>query len=244
MRSALFVLVLLWRSVGGASEWPQLQHDPQRTGYTPETVRPPFKVAWYRNFPPERVSRQVQAVVYAGKVFVGTKSGNLYALGARDGKEAWKFPAGGAILHTAACADGKVVVAALDGVVYAVRADTGELAWKFKGEEGTGFSTAPLLADRRVFVGQRGGVCYALNLKDGALSWRFEAGAPIFNSAAFDGGQVFFCDESLHVHCLDAQSRTHRQPPPRSLKIRNPKSEIGAGGCDLAPGRTTACRSR
>ena len=187
-----------------AEDWPQLQHDPQRTGYTSETIKPPFKVAWYRDFPPERVSRQVQAVVYAGRVFVGTKSGTLYALGAADGKEAWKFTAGGPILHTAACADGKVVVAALDGVVYAAQAETGELAWKFKGEEGTGFSTAPLIADGKVLIGQRGGAFYALSLKDGSLAWRFDAGAPIFNTAAFNDGKVFFCDEGLYLHCLDA----------------------------------------
>ena len=51
--SAALVLAL---GLLGASEWPQLQHDPQRSGYTPETVKPPFKVAWYRDFQPERVS--------------------------------------------------------------------------------------------------------------------------------------------------------------------------------------------
>lgn len=186
------------------ADWPQLQGNPQRTGYTAETVRPPWKVAWFRNFPPERVAREVQALVYAGKVFLGTKSGNLYALDAKTGKEAWKFAAGSPILHTAACAEGKVVVALLDGTVRAVDAETGAPVWKFQGEDGFGFSTAPLVSSDSVFIGQRGGVFYAINLKDGSLRWKFDAGAPIFNTAAMDQGKVFFCDETLYVHCRDA----------------------------------------
>jgi hypothetical protein len=61
-----------------------------------------------------------------------------------------------------------------------------------------------LIAEGAVFIGQRGGTFYALNLADGGLRWKFEAGVPIFNTAAFDAGKVFFCDEDLYVHCLDA----------------------------------------
>jgi len=204
MYAAWLVLAMLAPGQSSPSDWPQLQHNPQRSGYTTESVVPPFRVAWHREFPPERISREVQAVVYAGKVFVGTKSGNLYALGAKDGKEVWKFSAGSPILHTAACEDGKVMVAALDGAIYAVATETGNLAWKFEGDEGYGFSAAPLVAKAMVFIGQRGGAFFALNLKDGTLGWRVDIGAPIFNTAAYDDGKVFFCDEQLLVHCLDA----------------------------------------
>lgn len=189
-----------------AADWPQLQCNPQRTGYTPETVKPPFRLAWYRNFQPERVSRCVQAVVYRERVFVGTKSGNVHALGAEDGKQAWKYASGSPILNTAACAEGKVIVACLDGTVHAIGADTGEPVWKFEGEEGCGFSTAPLVADASVLIGQRGGAFHSLGLSDGKLRWRFRAGAPIFNTAACSAGRVFFCDEALHVRCLDAKT--------------------------------------
>ncbi len=140
-----------------AADWPQLGGNPQRTNYTSDTVRPPFRLAWYRNFQPERVSRDVQAVVYAGRVFVGTKSGHLYALSATDGRQAWRFSCGGPILHTAACGEGEVVVGALDGVVYAVDASTGALAWRFRGERDLGFSTAPLIAEDTVYIGAADG---------------------------------------------------------------------------------------
>jgi hypothetical protein len=57
-----------------------------------------------------------------------------------------------------------------------------------------------------VFIGQRGGTFYALNLADGTRKWEFKAGAPILNCAAYDAGQVFFCDENLYMHCLDAKT--------------------------------------
>jgi outer membrane protein assembly factor BamB len=189
-----------------ASDWPQLQGNPQRSGYTKDTVKPPFKVAWKHSFIPERVSRFTQAVTYGGKVFVGTESGNLYALRARDGTEIWKFACGSPIMHTAACGDGKVVVAALDGVVYAVDARSGEAAWKFAGDLMYGFSAAPLIAEATVYIGQRGGTFFALRLADGKLKWKFTPGAPILNSAAYDAGRVFFCDEKLYLHCLDAKT--------------------------------------
>jgi len=203
---ALAFQCLLSAGQGRADDWPQLQGNPQRTGYTPQSVALPFTVAWHREFPPERICRNVQAVVYSGKVFLGTKSGNLYALDARTGKEAWKYSAGSGILHTAACADGKVVIACMDGTVRAVNADTGAEAWTFQANRWFAFSTAPLVAEGAVFIGQRQGTFYALRLKDGSLLWEFEAGEPIANSAAYNKGRVFFCDEGLYVHCLDADN--------------------------------------
>jgi len=150
-----------------AEDWPQLQCNPQRTGYTTDVVKPPYRIAWHREFPPERVARQVQAVVHAGKVFVGTKSGNLYALDAKTGKEAWKYASGSAILHTVACADGKVVLACIDGSVRAVSESDGSEVWRFQENQWYAFSAAPLLADGSVFIGQRQGVFFALDLRNG-----------------------------------------------------------------------------
>jgi outer membrane protein assembly factor BamB len=94
MSHGSLLVMALTAGITHASDWPQLQGNPQRTGYTPDTVKPPFKVAWKHSFIPQRVSRFTQAVTYSGKVFVGTESGNLYGLGATDGNEAWKFACG------------------------------------------------------------------------------------------------------------------------------------------------------
>jgi len=87
-------------------DWLQVQRDPQRTGYTPETLGTTFKVAWTYPFQPEKVYPQTQAIVYSGKVFVGTEMGNLYAVDAKSGTKAWTFKAGGPILNSVAAGDG------------------------------------------------------------------------------------------------------------------------------------------
>ena len=195
----------LTAGIGHAHDWPQLQGNPQRTGYTPDTVKPPFKVAWKHDFSPERVHCFAQAVTYQRPDIRGDGMRQTVCAGAADGKDRWKFACGSPILHTAACADGKVVVGALDGV-YAIHADDGKLVWKFTGHPRYGFSAAPLIAEGTVFIGQRNGTFFALNLSDGKPKWEFRPGAPIFNSAAYDAGRVFFCDEKLFMHCLDAKT--------------------------------------
>ncbi|NOZ28720.1 MAG: PQQ-like beta-propeller repeat protein [Chloroflexi bacterium] len=192
--------------IAAPGEWPQLQHDPQRTGYTPETVNPPFQLAWYRNFQPERVSPNVQAIVCDGKVFVPTEAGNLYALDATNGQELWRYNAGSAVLHTAACEAGKVIIATLDGSVHAVATATGALVWRFQAGGHTGFSSAPLIAESTVFIGERAGIFYALDLETGSQKWSFDAGAPILNTAAYNNGRVYFCDEAMYVHALNSQT--------------------------------------
>src|SRR3989344_3082420 len=93
----------------GPNDWAQVQKDPQRTGFTTETVGTNFTPVWTHPFQPERVNHIVQAIVYSGSVYVGTQQGNLYALDALNGSQRWKFPAGGSILNS---------VAAENGVVY------------------------------------------------------------------------------------------------------------------------------
>lgn len=200
------VMLPLIRAGAVENEWPQLQHDPQRTGYTASRVSPPYKLVWYRGFQPERIGRDVQAIICERTVFIPTQSGNLYALDATTGREKWRARIGSSILHTPACESGKVVLAALDGGVYALTTVNGQLVWRFQAEGHTGFSAAPLIAENTVFIGERAGIFYALNLADGRLKWRFDAGAPIFNTAAYNAGRVYFCDEAMYVHALSAQS--------------------------------------
>ena len=60
-----------------------------------------------------------------------------------------------------------------------------------------------MIAEETVFIGQRGGTFFALRLADGKLKWKFTPGTPILNGAAYDAGQVFFCDEKIIMHCLE-----------------------------------------
>jgi len=200
-------LAWLAMSVGAsASDWPQLQHDPQRTGFTRDEVAPPYRVAWYHNFQPERVSRHVQPVVYQGRVYVPTEMGNVYALSSKDGEVAWKASLGSSVQQSAACADRKVVVAALNGSVHALDAATGKPVWVFKAPRRIAtFSQSPCIAEGKVFIACRQGVFYALDLADGKVVWQNDLEVPVYQSAAYNNGRVYIGGEDIRVRALRAR---------------------------------------
>lgn len=185
------------------SDWPQLQHDPQRTGYSPETLGTNFQVAWTHPFQPEKIYPQVQTIIYNGKAYIGTEMGNMYALNAATGAQAWRYYAGSPILATAAAGNGRVFFGAMDGAVYALDANTGTLAWKASLSWRRGFSTSPVLADNKVMLGGRNGIFYGLDANTGATLWQYNVGAPILQSAAWNNGRAFFGAMNMRVYAIN-----------------------------------------
>jgi outer membrane protein assembly factor BamB len=60
--------------------------------------------------------------VAAGNViWVGSNDGNLYALNLADGKELWKFAAGGDVVASAAISGNRLIIGSRDGVLYCLR---------------------------------------------------------------------------------------------------------------------------
>jgi len=208
MRHLISILVLPLLATGmlPAADWPQRQGNAQHTGYTTDSPRPPYGIAWTYYFPDddEKVHAQCQPIIYQNRVYVGTKMGSLYCFDADTGKVAWKWKqAKGPILNAAACADGKVVFSCLDGFVRALEAASGKPVWESSGGI-HGFSTAPCIADGKVFIGSREGVFYCLSLATGETLWKRNMGSYIECSAAWNDGRVFFGTEDLVFRCLDA----------------------------------------
>jgi hypothetical protein len=193
---------------GEAVDWPQVQGNPQRTGFVAETLGTNFRVVWTRAFQPEKIYPQVQGIVHQGKVFVGTEMGNLYALDAATGAQAWKFAASSPILASAAATDGKVFFAALDGSVYGVNVSNGAQAWKTKINSRVGFSTSPVLADGKLMLGSRNGVFYAFDPASGAKLWEYKVGFPLLQTAAANNGKVYFGAMDMRVYALNISNGT------------------------------------
>ncbi len=180
--------------------WPQVAHDAQRTGKSPEnlgtnydrpaTTKAPTPtpngriesqdITWKYAFQPDKIFPQVQAIVYCNKVFVGTEGANgqtakIYAFNAQDGTEDWTYAVGAPILASVAAgkdAQGnhRVYFGAMDGAVYALNVDDGSLAWKKQVIVDRGFSTSPVLADNKIMLGGRNGVVYVLDQVSGAMT--------------------------------------------------------------------------
>jgi hypothetical protein len=189
--------------VDAPTDWPQVQRDPQRTGFTPEVLGTSFEVVWTHPFQPEKVYPQVQAIVHGGRIFVGTEMGNLYALDAHSGALAWVYPVGAPILNSVAAENGKVFFGAMDGAVYGLDAASGSLVWRSQLSWRLGFSTAPVLAEQKVVLGGRNGVVFALDQETGATLWQYDVGAPILQTAAWNNGRAYFGAMNMRVYALN-----------------------------------------
>jgi len=209
MRTPSIIILLALVGVvapgAGAADWPMLAHDVGRSGATTEQVEPPVRRAWVRYFHFEGLMPSIQAIVVDGRVYFGTLAGNFYCLDAASGRDIWRYSGAGPVFHTACVTpQGLVVFGAGDGAVYALRTADGTLAWKYQTD--APIWNSPLPYSGRIYIGGRDGRFYCLNAADGALMWSYQAGAPICQSPALDARRnaVYFTDESMHVHALDA----------------------------------------
>jgi hypothetical protein len=188
-----------------ADDWPTVHGNAQRTGWTPDSVRPTYRVEWIRSFPGESICTRVEAIVPEGKVFVGTLQGTLWALDRRTGQVIWKHTCDGSIQHSSAYAAGRVYVGDTGGTLWALEATSGKPVWRFRSGKG-GFVASPLVADGTVFLGSRDGHFYAVNADNGQLRWRFATGGPIRCTAALAGPRVLFASDDMHAYALRADN--------------------------------------
>jgi hypothetical protein len=241
---------LAWLPAAARADWPQLRGNPQRTGFTPELLKPPFRLAWAAEFADERLGTAMEPIAADGRVFVATHAGNLYALDARTGEARWRFTAPGPFLHSPACDAGRVVAGCAGGGVYAVDASSGKLVWAHV-PEGTvgGFAAAPLIAGGQVFIGSRDGGFWSLDLASGAVLGHAQCGAPVRQPAALAGGRVICAAEDLVVRAFATDAvRTGAevwQTPVSGQSVRDypPVVVAGAAGRSRVVVRTNPLRS-
>lgn len=187
-------------------DWPQLQRDPQRTGYSPQEVRPPYRYYWRWNEAP--FASRTQPVVADGRLFIGSLNGRMYALDADQDAQGgpptvlWAQDVGAPIRHTAVVYEGRVYFGAQDGRVYALDAVSGASVWTFL--TGGGITAAPVAGNGTIYIGSSDGNFYALDAASGELLWTYYARAPILTSASLspDGQVVYFGAEDIHAYAL------------------------------------------
>ena len=192
-----------WACSALAADWPTVQQNNRRTGYTAEVIPPPYKEAWRHDFE-EMIDCRVQPIVAEGLVLVSTYKGRLHALDAESGQPKWVFQAGGPVFSSPAVEKGRAFLSCQDGMIYAINLSDGKPAWTFPTGEGVWAS--PTVQDGTVYVGSRDGVFYALSAETGKEVWRFPAGQPILLTAAIDGDTVYFGCEDLNAYALNRQT--------------------------------------
>jgi polyvinyl alcohol dehydrogenase (cytochrome) len=149
----------LWNGWGVNTSNTRYQ-DRAMAGFTAAEV-PRLKLKWAFGFPGD-VAADAQPTMAGGRVFVGSQSGNVYALDAATGCVHWFFPAAASV--RAAVTIGRVetnggpreaaFIGDRVGNVYAVDAATGKLLWKTRADEHplARVTGSPVLHNGRLYV--------------------------------------------------------------------------------------------
>jgi outer membrane protein assembly factor BamB len=150
----------------------------------------------------------------AGRVFVASENGNLYALDARSGRVLWAHGERDAIKSSPALftLDGRarLVIGSKFGRVRCLDAATGQVLWRFKAGHWVDGSAAVAEVDGRlvVYVGSYDTNLYALEASSGSFLWSYRTAGGIYSSPAVvrEGGEVsvLFASWDHHLHCVSA----------------------------------------
>jgi len=194
--------------------WPTYGYDAERQRFARSiSLAPPFRRLWtFRarslvEFPP---------VIGYGRLFFANNSGTLFAIGAKNGKRAWKY-ASHRCLAASPALDRHVVYETfmnappcnrkpspkLTGQVIAFSVGTGRVVWR----RTTGPSeSSPLVVGASVFVGDWNGRVWALRRRTGKTQWVTKVRSQVKGGVALSGNRVYVGDYSGHLYALNAQS--------------------------------------
>lgn len=165
----------------------------------------------------ETLFAQIQPIVSAGHVVIGTLMGNLYSFvadattGVASGIKAveWVANIGGPIMSTVAADATYCYVVDLFGRLTAVTLSNGAIHWgPIQVTNGLPFQCSVLIADSKILIGGADGTFYARSLTDGSAIWSTTMGAPILQTAAWSSTSgtnlVIFGAQNGHTYALNS----------------------------------------
>ena len=189
----------LWRPRGpigpvdlGTGDWPVGRGDLSMSGVAPGELPDRFQRLW--RFKADGAI-DATAVIVAGRVFVGTDSGTLYALRLTDGRQLWKFATDDPVDGAACVHGGRVFFATGGGIVYALDAATGRKIWKrdIDSQVESDVTVVPLTGEKAmVLVAGFDSRLFALDAADGKELWTFETEGELYGPPAVVGDRIIF----------------------------------------------------
>ena len=194
--------------------WPTYGYDAERVRFVNGSdLAPPFRRAW--TFHARSLVEFPPAIAY-GRLFFANNDGVLFAVGARNGKKAWKY-----VSHRCVAAsptvDHHVVFEAfmnkppcnrkpskkLTGEVVAFAVGTGRILWSHTIGPS---ESSPVVVGVNVYVGDWNGRVWALRRKSGKTRWVTKVHGQVKAGVAVSGKRLYVGDYSGHVYALSAAS--------------------------------------
>jgi outer membrane protein assembly factor BamB len=150
-------------------------------------------------------------VYHRGKVFFAYVDGDLVAVDAESGKQAWKRKLVGHLESSPMAVDGTLYLGTDKTNVVAVRAADGKVLWQFNSPGA--IKASPSFHDDRVFVADYESGMFCLDAKSGRLLWRtntskvppFGEGG-FYSSPAVAFGRVYAARDDGTVYAFDERS--------------------------------------
>jgi outer membrane protein assembly factor BamB len=150
----------------------------------------------------DRRSIQSSPAVANGVVYFGARDGWVYAVGASDGKERWRYDHQISwIITSPAVADGVIYDGSSDKVfVQALNAVDGTELWRVK-TQGPVWSS-PAICGGVLFVGDHAGFLHALDRTTGKELWFFRSAGDILGAPVVSGNLVLFASSDGSIYAL------------------------------------------
>jgi serine/threonine-protein kinase len=144
-------------------------------------------------------------IVHGDLVYVGTYSGQVYALTIARGIERWVYPRTGsigAIVGTPVVANETIYISSSDGRVYALDTTYGDLKWKSEPLADK-LWTSPAVMGDTLYVSTFDGHIYALSVETGELlNWSFESQAGFASSPVIYEDTIYVGSFDCHLYAI------------------------------------------
>jgi outer membrane protein assembly factor BamB len=194
--------------------WPTYGHDAERMRFANGiALHPPFRRVW--TFRARSLVEFPPAVAY-GRLYFGNNAGALFAIGAKNGRKAWRYDSHRCQASSPAV-DSHTVYQAfmlrrpcirkpdprLTGEIVALAVGTGKVRWK----KTIGPSeSSPVVVDGTLYAGDWNGRVWALDSTTGATRWVRKLSGQVKGGVAVSGDRLFVGDYSGHVYALSVKT--------------------------------------
>jgi eukaryotic-like serine/threonine-protein kinase len=165
------------------------------------------------------------AVIFNGKLFIGSSDEKVYAIDTASGAKVAEYKTKGKIWGTPAIdeATGTLFIGSYDKTFYALSTDDLKLKWTYKTEGA--LISEPLISNGVVYFGSFDKNFYAVNIADGSVKWKFSGKNWFWAKPALFNGKLYAACLDHFVYVLDPQTGT---PVHDAYDMGNPVSSAPA----------------